>query len=225
MAIGTPVSLGTANNTGAVVSEAITGVTVAAGTAIIVLAGFNVVISAPSVTDSAGNVYSVSAVQNAGGSRSYFLAWSTTGGALAGGSITASWTTAGKVGMAAIGVTGLAASPLDVTGTAATGTATSAAAVATGTLASANELLIGANYLQAPGTYTPGGSFTALTAPQQSSAPNIDWAWQIVSSNGSVSWSPSWVNSCLYGSNIWTFMGATGAVPFNPAARFAYLAI
>ena len=133
--------------------------------------------------------------------------------------ITASWTTGAKPAMAAISVSGLDLSaPLDITGTINTGTGTSAS-VATGTLAQANEIVIGAlSYNNTPGTFTEASGFTSLTQPTQGSNDNTRWAYQIVAATTTVTYAPSWVTSRAFGANVYTFKQAGSSSAVAPRA-------
>lgn len=217
MAIGTPTYLGGASDATNTVTTLVitTGATASAGNAILVaIIGGSAVITSLVVTDSAGNTYALTVSNSWGGGNRELMAYCANPALLSsGGTITLTWTGAARVGAAAVSVSGLGlTTPLDITGAGTTGTGTSDS-IATGTLTQANEIIIAVTALSNTSAgYAPGGSFTTLTAPTQGVNCTLLWSYQIVAVATTVTYAPSWTTSRTFGSNVFTFKQAGGAV-------------
>lgn len=213
-AIGTPTELGfnvVASGTNNVVIT--TGATSSAGSMIVVVAsaGTNSGNDLSSVTDSNSSTYTVLANTSTGRNIGIAVCYSCPSLA-SGGTITATYSgTTAVHGAHAFYVANMAtSSALDVTGTTQTGSATSATSTATGTLATSDELIVGAaNFAPSdPGTVTPGGSFSCLGAAP-GTQPFLRVCVQVVASTTSVAWAPSWVNNVSYRTQVYALKGVS----------------
>jgi hypothetical protein len=187
MAIGTPVQLGS----GTSIASGSSFSTIAncpAGNLILVPVWIRSAIAVSSVTDSAGNSYSL-AIRNLNGTVAAELWYAANCINLpSAGTITVNGPT---YDAAAIGVSGIAtASPLDATNSF-SGASSTTFSLATGALAQANEIAVGAFALAAGANsgFVEAAGFTSVTIPSSNISKS---AYQIVSSAGSVTYAPSW---------------------------------
>lgn len=209
MAIGAPVNLGGASDaTNTVTSLVITtGANAPAGNLICVAIIGSATLNTATVTDSASNTYTLTAAKTWNTANRLFIAYCANPVLLSSGqAITVSWTGVARAAVEAISVSGLlTVAPIDVSGAGTAGTGTSDS-IATGTLGAANEIIIALTGLaNTTAGYTPGGSFTSLTAPTQGNNSTLLWAYQIVAATTTVSYAPSWTTSRAFGSNVYSF--------------------
>jgi len=218
MAIGTPVNL-KQNSFGSstVTTMNFTAVTSNAGEALIIILCLGSAATAGTVAASDGsNTYSATNLY-VGSSGKVILLYCANPVALSSGTVTVSWTGAATVVGALIQVAGLdLTSPIDKNpATGSGGTAvTTITEVTTGTLAQADELVIGATCVSAaPGAWTEDVDFTSLTTSIGSGGNReIHWGYRITAATTSVGYQPSWVTARNYTANIWSFKGAAAEV-------------
>jgi hypothetical protein len=205
MAIGTPRLLGT--DTGSTSVSILIGAAVNAGDLIVVVLKVANSATITTASDTAGDTFSIG--DNTAAVRSKYVYVANAAGMAAGSNITVNFSASASASAVAFAVSGIAnASPVDKTNNIATGTGTSATSVSTGTLAQADELVIGilANSTNIT-AFVPGGSFTTI-----STSTVLSTAYQIVASTAAVSWAPSWTSSTTYDSDVISFKGAAASV-------------
>lgn len=228
-AIGAPTYIGSnADATNTATSLVITtGANAPAGCMIgVEIIGSSAINTSFAITDSASNAYTTTTFLNWNGSNRQAFAYSPNPVLLSsGGTITLSWTGGGRIAASAVSVCGLGtAAPLDITGAGTTGTGTSDS-IATGTLTQADEIIFAATGLaNTSAGYTPGGSFTTLTAPTQGTNSTLLWSYQIVAATTTVTYGPTWTTSRGFGSNVWTFKQG-GGVSGPPSGSRALLGV
>lgn len=211
MAIATPIQLGTAGGVAAASYVITTAANIPAGATVFItvaIAGTTETIS--SITDSSGNVYPASA--NFTGT-AISLCRVTLFNALAmlsGNSITVNLSAGTAIAACEAFVCSTQliqdVAPGGQTGVA----ATTATTIASGTLSHNDGLLIGmVSTAAAISAFTPGGSFTSIGGLDQTGA-SVNTAYQIVASNASVNWAPSWTTAANY---ISLFRGYVEVIP------------
>lgn len=204
MAIGTPVSLGTASAASGSTTLALTTTNTAlAGSIVVVFTAATGSASPTSVADAAGNTYvGGTAVANGTGKSRQFYTFVTS--TLSSGqaiTVTYSGTGGSKLASAAT-ISGLAAR--DASGAGAFGTST-APSIATGSLSWPAEIVLG--YTQVSGgagdSFTESPGFTSLASVLSTDA--LRAAYQIVSQAASVTYAPTLGTSRTWGANLLTF--------------------
>jgi hypothetical protein len=218
VAIGTPASLGF-NQTAAIgTTVAITGVTVAAGDAIIVACHVgSATVTITGVTDSAGNTYTKD-VELLPATSQHIYIWSCpNAAALSSGSITATISTSSSAQRAihAVSVSGLASSSIkDKTST---NEATSATwtSGSTGTLTQADELAFAFAYSNAATANTPDAGWTETQDTQISTNRRFICEYQIVSAATALN-AGGTVGNAGWGAVIATYLAASTADPVPP---------
>jgi hypothetical protein len=233
MAIGTPTGLGSAYRTGAAsagqtTDVLTTGASSAAGSLIVVFVMIlsNTLRTVASMTDSAGNTYSLARRTTDSTTCTVEIWYCANAAALAaGGTITATYSgaTVGSNGnsIAAASITGCSATPVDVsTGQSASGS--SSISVASGALAQDDEILIG-HYYNPSGSSTESAGFSSVYANWGGgNTVGLIASYKSVRSKSSVTYAPS--GAGVSGYNIGalaSFKGLTfGPPPFHKATRF-----
>jgi hypothetical protein len=130
-----------------------------------------------------------------------------------GKTITATFAGSTPSGIAGICITGAATtSPLDVSNKTQQGTAaTAATSVSTGTLAQANEIVVGVLVgTVAIGVVTCGTGWTKLPTLSNANG-SVTICVQIVAATTSVSFAPTWANTANYVTDVYSFKAAGGA--------------
>lgn len=219
-AIGTPTDLGNQIQSTSVTSYFLATAAAASSGLIVVAVAFDGAPTGVGVTDDAGNTYTAaSTVCTYNSTFTVRLFYAQVTSSLASGAhITISWTNVRKSAAAAIVVTGLdATAPLDVQGACTSGTNTSGApispTISTGTLAQANELVLGVSSINSTiSAYAANSPFTTLSGTTTAAA-NIDWGYDITSSTASVTSAQQWSGARAYGANVWSFKQAGGTPP------------
>lgn len=217
MAIGTPVNQG--HNQGSSVGSlsVTTLATIATGDFILIVVGNSTSGQAiTAVTDPAGNTYTIVA---GGGSTAISFAYCANATGFAAGAVAITFGGTSRHSAQIFSVSGMSlvtATVRDTNATPATTTGTSnpaATSQTTGARAQAASLLIGALYTAGndPGTFTPGGSFTALGGTTATDF--LKTAYQIVSDANPVAWAPAGTNNVVYRSSVQIFRAPT------PSAR------
>ncbi len=220
MTIGTPIQFG--SNTSSVTGTTIatTAASVPAGS--LIFLAFVVPSSASavtSVTDSAGNVYTVNATSQGWTSVRVQIAWCANCPALSSGTITA--TLGASVANKAVSawyVPGI--SGVDVTGVGSGSGSATTLTEATGALAQANELVFGA-FATDPVSTAPAASGFTLGSTVNTSAMSLNSGYKIVSSAASTSFAPSWTTTGQCGAIVASFKGVPDT--YDPRVRLAYL--
>lgn len=212
--LGTPAQLGTASAaSGGVDTLAITtGPNSAAGNLLVLLAAHGTAAETiSSVADSASNTYAAGTQVSSGNFaiRPFYSAASAL--LLAGGTITTTFSSNDQQYAAAISIPGvLASSPLDkqAAGTASSGTSPS---IATGTLAQANEVVIGFIIVEAGAadTFTEASGFTTGGSIALASNSILRWAWKETTATTTVTYAPTLGTSRSYIANVLSFKAAS----------------
>lgn len=188
------------------------GNTCAVGSTLIVGTAYGTVASTlSSVADSRGNTYSAAfdklTTTGVGIGFAYTRVTTATGN---GDTITATFAGATDSVITTVCLTNLAPSGLDKSNNSVTGTATSATTSNTGTLSAPYEAIVGfVSGAANPGTYTCGSGYTAR-GTLTGGALGSTFCVQVVNSNGSVAFAPSWTNSVTYITNLMTFRSVSG---------------
>ena len=224
MTISTPVQIGTATSTTSTTTLVITtGTASPAGACIVVAIGWvNVSTTLSSVTDSAGNTYTIGTLATGTLTRGYF-AFSANALALpSSGTIT--FTTAAAVtikGACAVSVVGLSSAPADTEGAGATGAST-APTITSAALAQPDEIVFGFTVVNSGNldAFTQASGFTA-NANALPSGCAVRSGYQIVSATTAVTYAPTLGTSRTWVTQIKTFKAAV--YPFNPSNKLAYL--
>lgn len=213
MAIGNPVQLGAVSAAAGAATLVLTTTTDGPVGSLIVL-GTRTGSAASvlsSVADSAGNTWTVldagSSVTNIPGCA---YAKNSSVDLPSGGTITATFSgTAGTKSVEAFYITGCDnTAPADAHNQTSSGTATSATSVATGTLAQADEIVLGlAGLGNTSGGFTGDAAFTNIGNTDTTNG-GLFAAYKIVASTASQAWVPTWTTSRNYGSNVVSFKGA-----------------
>ena len=172
-----------------------TGTTAPAGSVIVIAIGSDGA-SVSGVTDSGGNTYTIYAAETAGGGKRFYFYASYISGALNSGStITTTFSSSSGIrDAAACYVTGAPSTGYQAShGTYTTATSTTPTST-TGTLAQANNVVIGTVRAINAGndTITEDGTFTSLTpATLGGSNPKLFWAYRVTSATTSVTYAPT----------------------------------
>jgi hypothetical protein len=145
-----------------------------------------------------------------------------------GGTITANWTTTGRTAMSAAVATGPTwpASPLDVHPTCVTGSSVTTLTLASGTLAEADELLIGGlgtNGVISAYCSTPCTPFSTNLTAAGATTPVVSWSWFESASTASVNYVPTWTSARNAGAYVVSFK--TTAVASVPVCTLATLGV
>lgn len=212
--IGTPTTIGAnAGGTGTTSIITVTGAGCAVGSTALYFASYTTIADTlSSVADSKSNVWHAPVDNLTRAGVGIGFSYSTITVALV-----SSDTVTGTFGGSTVNtsdlmcISGLTASPLDTSAHSANGTAaTSATIVSTGTLAQANEIVIGIL-----GNATARGAIVSVTpltiANNTNSIPSMATAQQIVAVTSSVSWTPTWTTSAIWITDIVSFKGAAAA--------------
>lgn len=216
MAIGTPLSLGsfaTASATSGAIASTPNPVTAADLIILIHYFANSAATVSGLPTDTAGNVYTRVTVQTTAPAYEVFISPGSLAMASA-SSISCNFnSSAGRHGLAALTLAGMIPSlgvwdPRPLT---TTGTATSANSLTGTPIGASNMFNLGFMVTAAaPGTFTPGGSWTAVGGSAATAI--ILPAYQVTNSfTATLVWAPGWVNSILYRSATMAFKGLPAA--------------
>ena len=224
MTISAPVALGTATSTASTTTLVITTTTAsAAGACIVVAVGWvNVATTLSSVTDSAGNSYTVGTLASGTNTRGYF-AFSPNAKALASsGTITFTFALAVAIkGACAVSVAGLSSAPADTEGAGATGTST-LPTITGATLAQPDEIVFGFTVVNAGNAdaFIEASGFTSNASALPSGCA-VRSGYKIVSATAAVTYAPTLGTSRTWVTQIKSFKAAV--YPFNPSNQRNYL--
>lgn len=226
MTIGTPVQLLAAANV-ASAGHNTTGADAPAGSLIVVFIatwnGLDGTVTA--VSDSAGNTYTLAVQPAAGASMPYpgaiYYCSNSANDLPSGGWISATSSGGDNFTIGAWAVSG-ANGGLDAT--ASTSDNNSTVSLSTGTLGSASEIVFGGIGTRANlGTLTDPGAFTELFFSATSA--HQPFAYDIVSSNSSVTYDPSWSNTAAFVAVLASFKATGGAPTVKPLPPFDFRVI
>ena len=213
MAIGTPTALGQNSTSTAATTLAITTTAAVPAGAMIFLeiSNHNNVLPS-SVTDSAGNTYTLVSAAN-GTTVAATLAYALNAAALASGStITITWASGRNAAAAAYYVTGIAtASAADQQATNTTGSSATPSVGPTSATTQADELVIGLFGYSNTHTFTPGSGYTALaTVESTGTVRGTCGEYKIVSATGAQTANGTFNSSATFAGVLVTFKAATG---------------
>jgi hypothetical protein len=190
------------------------------GATIVAMFSTNMVLTLSSVTDSAGNTYTVGPTIQSGAGATCAIAYCVNAKALgSGGTITGTWSAAAtNRGVTAYSVTGIAS--VDVVGAGVfSASSVTSLSMSTGALAQANEVIFGALCVNTTAAGAAASGFTV--GSYNATNDDIVPFWQIVSSTASVTFNPTWTNSHNAAANLVTFKGVPDT--YDPRVRLAYL--
>lgn len=206
MAIGTPISLGTASAASGSTSLVLTTTATApAGSVIVVFACATTGVNPTGCADGASNGYVTGASVYTGTGRSRTFASVNVATLASGSSLTVTFgSTGGAKLMSAAAITGLAARDISGAGASGTGTAPS---IASGALGWPAEIVLA--YVQASGGaadgFTEAAGFTTLSSVTQIDA--LRSAYAIVATTAAVTYAPTLGTSRNWGANVLSFSG------------------
>ena len=224
MTISTPVQIGAAASGASTTTLVITTTTASpAGAAIILGIGFvNVATTVTSVTDSAGNTYTVGTLASGSNTRGYFAFSANTLALASSGTITITFAVAVTLkGAGAVSVVGLSSAPADTEGAGATGTST-APTITSATLGQRDEIVFGLVVVNNgfADTFTEASGFSSDTAALVSGIA-VRSGYQIVSATTAVTYAPTLGTSRTWVAQIKSFKAAV--YPFNPSNKLTFL--
>lgn len=215
MAIGTPASLGFAQSAIAGTTVVLTGVTVAAGDAIIVACHVgSATVTITGVTDSAGNTYTKD-VELLPATSQHLYIWSCpNAAALSSGTITATISTNSSAQRAihAISVSGLATSAIKDKTSTNEATSSTWTSGSTGTLTQSSELGVALAYSNASTANTPDAGWTETQDTQISTNRRFICEYQIVAATTALN-AGGTVGNAGWGAVIATYLAAVDPLP------------
>jgi hypothetical protein len=213
----TPTDIGTNATTGTAVSSLSITTTsaIAAGDLILVaIANHNSAAVVPdSVTDSAGNTYTLLTAANSS-AVSAALAYCSNATALpAGGTITVSYSTSRHIAMRAYTVGTMATSAFDVSAANAAGSGTSASVGPSATTSQADALVVAVFGYQNSRTFTAGSGYTAgMKTETATTVRGVVAEWKTVAATGAQTADGTWSASTTYAGVVGAFkVNATSA--------------